>query len=165
MRLTNVMKQKFVNAVLADIPSVDYLEKMRSIISKDAYDKLPEEGKTLFNNLDTKHMVSVKYLYIPVGVGSLSVQVPNSLYVLEGKAKLEVDSLITLHTEQSKKRTEVSTRLASEIMYVTTDTKLRELYPDLVKYMPTEMVPVTQNLPAAESIMNSLKKLGLKVEE
>lgn len=147
MRLTNAMRSCFVNAVMADVPNVEYptvIDLQKMLVSL-----MPQAVMEVYKNPDLRIALKREYYhcsnsgggYVYVGTSSVAeVQKPYDLALgerctVEKKIRQAADSCTTLE-------------------------QLQKSLPDLVKYMPTEKEPALKNLPAVTGVIEDLKKLG-----
>ena len=47
MKLTNIIRDAFVRSVMNDVPTVDYSEQIREVVTKEAVAQLPEKVRAL----------------------------------------------------------------------------------------------------------------------
>jgi hypothetical protein len=160
MRITAYHKERFIENVKAEIPTKDYMEQARTMVQKAAVELLPPKLKALYDEGIYANYFAKKFVYANNGHVYLNITVDNDAFELKGSLLKEVQDLLKLQGEQSTRMKGVETKLRAEIAHVHTDTKLKELYPELIKYMPAEVTSLTPNVPTASSIVSNLKDLG-----
>ena len=167
MRLTNDKRRAFVNAVIADVPKVDYKEQIRKLLLDAAVEMLPEPIRKIWDNPELRHYLGSNYIYcFNVGVGvayprNIERESDFSIGVLDA-----VDNLDTLDTNQNEKIEELKTKLTSLVNGCSTLKQLKLAVPELEKYMPADnqlsLSHTNRSLPVVTNVMADLAKAGWK---
>ena len=148
MKLTNYLRDAFINAVMKDVPTVDYTEQVRKLAQATYEEMLPATAKKLIKEghrdlLKTRSIwfSDIGYVYV---LGNTET-VPDDL-------KEKIKPLVELNKIQAKTHRELKEKLRSAAYGCSTLKKLQEALPDFIKYMPGEyevsggrMVPMVIN--------------------
>lgn len=163
MRLTNDMRDTFVEAVMRDIPNKENPgEEARKLVQAAYIEKLPKSVRAVYENAETR--------------GFLKTARPDnqprsawwSLYggdivpydQLPAALRSKVEKLLAKASEQEKQRTEMRRRVRTAAYACTTRKQLVERFPEFEKWVPGAPVSATENLPADASLVADLVKLG-----
>jgi hypothetical protein len=158
MRLTKYIRQSFVNAAIQDIPTVDYVEKVRKQVVKEFEDLMPPEVKVAY----AKHpdwFNRGDYYYIRGICNSFAVPRPTNMRLPED-ALARVNELVTLHAEQSKKIEELRYKLTAVAEGASTRKALVAALPEFEKYLPDEVEKPVRSLPAIANVVAEFTKAG-----
>lgn len=170
MRLTNTMREKFLDDVMNGIPFKNYfnIDDAKSEIIKEIESKLPQDLLLTVKNYPNlicrqKRIEFENFKYVrpngwerilTVGVVDHENCVPIDINKWKEAYKLYVI--------EKDERDELSKRLCEIIWSCTTVAKLKLALPELESYMPKE--PILNQVPiAAGSVITDLLQLGLKI--
>lgn len=166
MKLTRYDKQVFIRNVLADVPQVDYEDTLRKKVVADAISKLPEEIKKVYADPLLRDYVVCTYANIPIPMKigyhpQVSIHVPGVKYQVpkQGSLAIEINDLAEKIAAQRTALSDLEIRLRNTSEPITTLARLKQVFPELEKYMPKEPHK-TQDLPASNDVMVSLKNMG-----
>lgn len=176
MKLTNEMRETFVNAVMAatKIKSKWPKEAVIAEIDKRLKAAAPEEVREFdkkfpgmlsqesicldwlktceFRNNGKERWWSYGYVHGYRGIGISLIDVT------------DLQKLLEKHKEEMEKRSEMRDRLMQIAKEMTTDEQLAAALPKLVKFIPKPVVKVKAGLPVPlKSIQDDLVKMGLEV--
>lgn len=160
MNLNKYDRRAFVAAVIADIPTVDYDEQIRSLVRKKALEYLPKGLRGLIEkDPDIKRHIEQKngwfggiYVYV---MGDVAVELKNDPALIE-----ECDKLERLRVEQAERIAEIKSKISGVIDSCRTLKQAKQKLPEFEKYLPTERgVTGVTNLPVA-NLVADLSKLG-----
>lgn len=165
MKLTNAIREVFVNDVMKQVPiknKWDFRQiRDRSLEIAKAY--LPEEIKTLIGIYPQFFRHDSVYTRDMGG---------NYVYIYAGQNYNEVDfSQLIKEYELHKAEMEVHNQMRKRIMEVansvTTTNRLKEVLPELARFVPgDEKQAATKNLPiTANTLFSDLKNLGWKEDQ
>jgi len=169
MRLTNQLKGAFVNAVIGDVPEVDYVDKARVLLQDHCNQVCPPEVLKAFK-IDPSYF---KDSNVQMRTEDGSYQGAFTVYLLGHRAyhdyaseKHPIGKAISAFANLSEIQTQSLKDLRFELKaliagFHTLKAAQLGLPPDLVKYLPKDE-PVTQNLPALAETMANLKRMGWK---
>ena len=165
MRLTNDKRRAFVNAVIADVPKVDYKEQIRKLLLDAAVEMLPEPIRKIWDNPELRHYLGRNYMY----VFDVSMAYPRNIEI---KSDFSIgtldaaDKLDTLDTNQNEKIKELKTKLTSLVNGCSTLKQLKLAVPELEKYMPADnqlsLSHTNRSLPVVTNVIADLVKAGWK---
>lgn len=157
MKLTNMIRDAFVNAAMQDVPKVDYDEQAQKIGLQDALSQMPpelvghyEKHKNWFNH--TRKWVD----------GAVIVRVPTmgDHFEFTAKGKKQIDALVADARTQRDTHDKLRSRLRGIAYGVTTRKALAEALPEFEKYLPAEEPRATRNLPAIANLVSEFTKAG-----
>ena len=160
MKLTNYMRDFFVESVLKSLKNVDYREKYQSILQEDAIKQLPEklQDKSLHGYLESER------IYINDFGCMGSVYVKNNKYKPSDEIK---EKLKFIHADFEKQRNLLASVRGTvrALIYRATTVEKAKLILDesLHKYLPVKQeIADPINALATTELMDNLKILGLK---
>lgn len=158
MKLTNTLRDAFVRAAMDDVPSVDYDEKIRSLITKDAIKQLPPKIRALYNDTDTRHYVNTHNrshfgLYINFPCGSDG-------YKPSDETKAEAEKLQSSGNVQSERDRTLRNILHAVAYSVRTRKALVDALPEFEKYLPDDEAAACRTLPAIANVVSEFVKAG-----
>jgi len=164
MKLTSDIKRRIVNAVLNDVPKVDYTEQIAKIVKDVAFSLLPEEVKALppevrdiftwqgyftaFPGLTLYLFTDKDDILFDILIEKLKVNI--EYQNLHGRGLAQGETLQTLRSE-----------ITQCLRTCTTDKQLRDKFPEFAKYLPEETKTETENLPVVQ-VVEHLKAAGWK---
>ena len=160
MKLTNYMRDNFIDKVLGSLTKIDYLSQAQEILNKDAYNKLPK----VLQDKSIQHYLESKFIYID-GVRCMGrFQIRNKEYEPSDEIKIKVNELHILFESQRDKRETAKQQLRAMIYGVTTLKAAKEVLPDsLHLYLPIEQEKLSNSFALVTTeLMNNLKEMGLK---
>lgn len=141
MKLTNKIRDSFINAAMQDVPYGDYQKQAQDLFEKAALDAMPAAVARIYKDPKTKGYVTLTYIslagfshYIPhesrhALLGSDAVDFLGSKY--EEWKKLE-----QAYKEETAKHKELRDSLRSVAYSCTTRKQLLEALPEFEKYLP-----------------------------
>lgn len=162
MRLNKADKQTIINAIVDDIPTIDYKEQMRVKIQKAAYEAFPAEVKAIHDNHELKPYLAEGYVFIGRGYGS--VYQANKEFKLEGALCEEIYAMCDKSDEQAAQLRSVRNQLQGVFDTVRTYEQAKAKLPEFEKYISmveksNGHVAPTENLPVA-NILSQMMQLG-----
>lgn len=136
--LTKSAKQHIVANILRDIPKIDYAKQVQELKQLDAYNKMPEAVKKVFDDKETRH-----YLYLihdhEYVIGSFPYYGSRD-YQPSLETRNKVESLLDLAREQRNKLQLIENELIALFQGVTTVGKARKQFPEFAKYLPDDNI-------------------------
>lgn len=156
MRLTKDDKNAFVQAVMNDVPQVDYQELVRQKIQKWCFDALPADLQPAAKKYPEYFATS--YIYTPIGCSAVyAICAPEHRGALfEGRFPAQWKELVALGAEyraQSATLQALREKVTALISTCTTLKQAEERLPEFAKYLPTDRAPATtSNLPVANTL-------------
>lgn len=178
MKLTNQMRKEFVNAVMADVPFVDYLQMIEDEYNKDFYNEAPEIIKHIFDDVNLRDQYfTKKSMFQTLNTCGL-VEVYDSeeksaghIYVYKNNNKnitliteAIVINLLKAWEKQYIERCELRAKLKGAVAGIPTTQDLIKLLPEFAKYVPKEPEKEKKHLPVTTDLLASLTKAGWKLE-
>ena len=159
MKLTKIHREAFVRSVMADIPSKDYVEEIRTIIRKDAITHLPQALRDAIAKDATVEQYLRTYSQYVSDVGSFSTYCRN--YDLSAEASQRIAKLADAHREQNENRIAVRRKLEATIAGCSTLRIAKERLPEFEKYLPVDSgAEKSAYLPATADLVTHLTILG-----
>ena len=147
-RLTKEIRGLMSDAILADVPKVDYESLIQDYINKQAFAQLPAVLKA--RELDG--YLGEKY------IGDFGVYVRNTKYIPTEEDKNFVRTQKSLWSTQNDSIRSLRRNLTALLYSFRYVEDIEEQAPEFVKYIPTEQKPIT-NLPAVQ-LTQQLTALG-----
>lgn len=159
MRLTNAMRDSFVDAVMADVPKVDYRDLVEKLVRKEGESHLPEVVRKALKDPVLSQYIEQKYIYVPEGYGRVYGHMPAE-WSLKPRALETIESYKALGVEQDKKRKEIRNNIHAIACSCSTVEKLRQKLPEFAKYIPKPPKPQIKELPMITTLVADLSKMG-----
>lgn len=168
MKLSQLMKIQFITNIIADLPKTDYIEEARDFMRKDSHAELPSTIKDVLADPLLAVYLTPKYIHykLPEGSSYISVQISNITYTLKGSSLTHVQNLLRKQDQQNLEIGNIRERINGLLKGITTDTKLKEAFPEFLKYIPDiGITEGTKNLPVGESLYTQLSQMGFPKSE
>lgn len=157
MRLTDVIRQAFVRAVMDDVPQTDYDEEIRIIATNSAVARLPEKIRAIWEDKSMRDWVTLgqvridrSWIYLPT---------LDQGHPITAQALVQCERLRELKTEQSSKMRGLREKVEAVAKSVTTTQKLALLLPEFAKYLPKDD-DKTAGLPAVVGVVDAFCAAG-----
>ena len=142
MRLTNTMKDAIVRAVMDDVPEQYSFDQCVKDAISFAVEKLPSKIRSIWDDKTTREYVRVSHYG---GIGAYLPILPNVTYP-------EINALAERRKLSEKTKNELRKHVKNVVYQFSTDKQMRELIPELAKYIPKAPAVVTANLPVSNMI-------------
>lgn len=166
MRLTQTLRQAFVNAVMQDVPMTDYVELIRARALEVVRPLADPRVLELWDDPKTRGLVA----YRAVHPGGVHVAIPPLTEEAEralGKSsyrgeEISDDVLRKLCLErqvQDEAQASLRRKLQGVVDGCNTGKQLREALPEFAKYLPEPSL-VTKNLPALANVVADFAAAG-----
>jgi hypothetical protein len=149
------MRDAFINAVLLDVPKIDYASKIAKTILDDAIKQFPPSVAKAYKEFP--EYFENKGIY-QEGYGRIYGPFGNKKLTEEGAA--EVTRLNALNTEQYKLHANLSDKLHSVAYAASTRKALVEVLPEFVKYMPEVEAPLSRQVPVLANLVADFVQAG-----
>lgn len=155
MRLTNAIRDAFVNGVMGDVPQIDYQEQAIKLIQSDDLERLPPEIKkivkmsNLVKFLDRTYYRQGCYISCQVYIG----------YKPSSEIEAKINALDTAHRVQIDQRKTLRQTLRIAAYTCRTRKALVEALPEFEKYLPASDV-VNRRLPVAQNVVSDFVAAG-----
>ena len=172
MKLNSRIRERIVDAVLADLPQRDFKAEAEAIVLPAVLERVPSPVQRAWK--DNASRPYVRTASCSTNCGALSAHVPHYrgyLYGNEAKDAMGLEAWAALqalcgeHRKYRDERKALKARLAANLSACTTRKAFIERFPELAKYAPNEAAAPVANLPATTELIDSLKAAGLKIEE
>ena len=151
MKLTKYHKQAIVNAIKADLPKIDYVqrkEKAQALIVKG----MSRKAQALYK--ENANALAKAYINREYGLNDWG-----TLDMVVGDADWK--TILKPFADETQVRRAAIDRLESAIEGCTTRKMFIDTFPEFSKYAPSEEGK-TSNLPAIANVVGDLVKLGWK---
>lgn len=172
MKLTNAMREMFVDNVLASIPVVHKFDiETAKLEIRNAMESYVNDQIKAFILVYPRLVSREKYVQLPAlkYLNKNECKVTPNIHVIDHisvATDLDMSKWVEqkrLYDEESVKRNSLKTRLLDIAYSCSTLDKLKANLPELEQYMPKEKLP-TKNLPISSgSIVTDLLDFGLKL--
>ena len=165
MKLTNDMRLAFVNAVMADVPSVDYDEQAAKIFKQAVLAAMPPKVRELTRDAKCAEYLETTYHYLPSPLSSVVTFAINGAGYrnkevfdrLPAATRAELEKLAKLKREQSDRDNSLRARLHALAGSATTRVALLKLLPEFEKYLPLDEADACRTLPVANVVADFVK--------
>ena len=148
MKLTNYLRESFVNAVMNDVPQITISkEEVQALILK----AMPPKVKAIYKDEALRKHLKTISIYIG-NASHYGIVIGN---VSEKEALKEF-------RDKEQARKDMRTKLGALAKGCSTVKQLQEAAPLLTKYMPSDDPQKTPNLPMVVNVMGDLRALGFK---
>lgn len=151
MKLTKQHKETIVWAVMNDTPEEYSGAQAADDATAIFAAMLPKEVRRIWDDVKTRHWVATRY------VSGLERQFPKES---ETPVPEKVLAIVTKREAARRGRNGLRQHVANVVSQFTTDTQMRELIPELDKYIPKANALNTQNLPVVTTLVADLHKAG-----
>ncbi len=168
MRLTRCDKTAFVRAVMADVPRIDYREKMQTTMMNYITSHLPVLVKAVWDSQAIRRYIyQDKYYSFPNRCGMSGFRGPETNGPVSEIINDHVLELAGAHKKQVSDREDIETSVAGLIYGCSTLKKAREIIStELHKYLPANRdSKVTANVPVVCNVVSMLTKSGWKADD
>jgi len=160
MKLTNYIRDAFVNSVMNDVPTKSYAEEAQKVFMPAHLATLPKIIQEAWADPVAKHYVSTKYaalchqsFIVPAEDNGRSVPPP-----LKVQAKLA--EIKAAYDAQSNAMSALRSKIKGAAYACTTTKQLRELLPEFDRYLPAEEEKTLRTLPVVQNIVADFVKAG-----
>lgn len=162
MKLTNTLRLAFVNAVIDDVPQVDYRELVQKRVDELTWAELPTKLKEVCSDPECRPYLRFAQSS-PVYAGYYTVwsKYPHITNAISLKLEIDIEvlELIAADKEQNAKFEKLRDSLTGLANSCSTVKQLADRAPELAKYLPKEADP-TKNLPVVSNVITSLMQAG-----
>jgi hypothetical protein len=163
MKLTNTMRDAFIRQAMADVPTIDYSEKIRAATLKAALKLAPKSVQTAWADVETRRWIETTTVHL-AGQG---ITIP-SLSDYDGRVKHKeavcaeaaLATLIASADGQKAQHEELRTRLRAVAYSVSTTKALADTMPEFAKYLPADDAASLRTLPVVANVVSDFVKAG-----
>lgn len=163
MRLTNTIRDAFVRAAMADVPTVDYQEQMKSLVLKEVEEKLPPEVKAVYKKEHLRPFLETYYL--TVSNQYYSVHGFRNAYTPSSDLLKKVRDIEKKYDEQSERISDLRNKLQAVAYSVSTREALVKALPEFEKYLPENEEKACRTLPVIANVVSDFVKAGWPKKE
>jgi hypothetical protein len=161
-RLTKYQRDAFVEAVMQDVPTIDYEKQAHDLVKNAALAALPPQVRAIAANKELSHYLETTNHWFGYHQGDFS-----SVTVFQGRCtnymtdevRKQLDAIVELAKAQNERLSETRAKVRAAIGGCSTDRIARERLPEFAKYLP-EPEEKTPYLPAVANIVADLVSLG-----
>lgn len=159
MKLTNTIRDAFVRAAMNDVPSADFEEQYRKLMTDDAVAQLPPAVRKLWDNKATRDYVNLTlagkryygfHAYVP-GMRDYkpSAEATEKAAALKAQQDAQEDTHRQLRANLKNAAYSVSTRKA-----------LVDMLPEFEKYLPADGAVANRSVPMIANLVADFSKAG-----
>ena len=160
MKLTNTIRDAFIRSAMNDVPSIDYIEQVRSLVLADSIAQLPPKVRALAKDKELCHFVETSNFYAgTLGIHSVHTG-RGDTFKPSSEVNAKIDALRTENDAQSKSLRDLNAKLKSVAYSVTTRKALADMLPEFEKYLPADEQAAIKTLPAVANIVSDFTKAG-----
>lgn len=159
MRLTNFIREAYINSVMNDLPSIDYQQQIIKFVTKTVMDSLPESVKKVWKDPATNKFINMQgntYGGVYVCLPCLTSEYPK----LGEKCSAELAVIVIAKKAQAAAFDVLRNKVKQAAYGCTTRKSLVELLPEFEKYLPPETEGPNRQLPVIANLMVELVKAG-----
>lgn len=160
MKLTNYIRDAYVNQAMNDVPSVDYYEQYRALVTKFVVGSLPKEVRAIWDNPKLRAFVKTSYWHRGVTTVYIPYAESSEVFTPTPEQQGELDALVLLLKEQDATHSALRGKLRGAAYSCTTRKALAELLPEFVDYLPGEFEVTTRRVPVIANLMSDMVKAG-----
>jgi len=163
MRLTNFLRDCFINDVMRGLPSTDHGEKIRKLIFDEAVKALPPAVAALWNDTKLKGFVYTRAVYFEGRSASCPMDNTDGFIVNEHpKLLAKLRELDKAADAQANRDSNLRSRLRAVAYGCSTLEQLREALPEFIAYMPEDEGKAVRTLPVVQGVADEFKRAGWK---
>ena len=164
MKLTNYIRDAFIDSAMADVPKgCDHEEEIRKIAQADLIGQLPPLIQRAWKDSSTIEYIkrrSGEYGGVQVAYPSESERWNAPDRKLTPEAQKKVDKLAAEMAADMELRRSLRQKLKGAAYACNTSKQLRELLPEFSKYLPAEQEQTCRTLPVVANIVAEFTKAG-----
>lgn len=162
MKLTNYIRDAFIERAMDDVPYVDYDQQIQGAVLKAFVDALPPLARRLWDDPATRGYLNLEYHYgykWARGQAVPAMQSEQDQVELPKGVAGHVEELVALAKAQEEKLDSLRAKLRAVVYGCTTRKQLAEALPEFEKYLPGEH-DKTANLPALANVATDFMQAG-----
>ena len=160
MRLTKTIREAFVRAAIADVPTTDYLQLVRDAVLADLVAKLPPKVRAVWDDPKLRHWVNTDWgSFYRVSVTHPSMR-NSQTPALSSETDAKCAEWMRLHKEQESSIRKLRDSLSAAAESMTTRKGLAELLPEFEKYLPEDEKQALRTVPAIANLVADFSKAG-----
>lgn len=163
MRLTNVIRQAFVRAVMADVPKIDYQEQAHAYARKSVQAEFEKKFPELtWADVEKRGWFNSGTISLPYGINNIHVRAMSDYGMLEKMPKVwdKLKEFSALKKAEDQRINDLQSRLEGVANSCSTRKQLAEALPEFEKYLPLEEGPALRSLPVVTNVISDFVKAG-----
>jgi hypothetical protein len=166
----NADRARIQRAILAELPTVDYAEKIKRRAQSLAVATLPPAAKGLWNDSATRGLISVRTCYFPYSgrrnYAAASVSLPGfESHHDTIKKDPEIVAFVAAYEAQRDTYDKLKLELVNNLASVSTHEAFAERWPELARFLPDGSEAKCANLPATTALIDGLRAAGLRLDK
>jgi len=161
VKLTNYMRQAFINAIIQDVPQVDYDSQLRKLIHDEAVALLPPKVQALMKDPVCAPYLNYAY-WTSKGVHQAQhIPSPRFDSVKFGtEASIRIAEMIKVRDDQALLMKSLRDKVHAVAYSVSTRKALAAALPEFEKYLPADEAKAIRALPVVANVVADLVKAG-----
>jgi hypothetical protein len=168
MKLTNYLRDAFVSAAMADVPSADFgklTDKAHAIVIDDILAQAPAEIRKLWKSTATRPWVHSAYMGFNErlhGFSFSSLYIPSPSYGVK-MTEAGIAAVKTLGDEAkaaAKTHDDLKSKLKAVAASCNTRKQLAEALPEFESYLPADEGAALRSLPVVANVVTDFVKAG-----
>lgn len=163
MRLNQYDKKAFVDAVMADVPKVNYNQQVKTMVENYYIENLPFAVRAIYDVPELRKYIGVNTFNTPSRFHDVAIVNPEwtSWNKAPDELKDRIVALAELNDQQNSVRNQLQERLEGIIAGCSSLKQAQERLPEFLKYLPADRNgSITVNLPAISGLVADLTKAG-----
>ena len=163
MRLTNFLRDSFIRAAMADVPTVDYTEQAMKYAREQLLEKMHGRVRAIATDSVLNQWINCEYIVMPMNISNFHGFAPkneNNILKKDPKVWAKLEEFSNLIGQQNRQRIELQDKLHGVAYACTTRKQLLEALPEFEAYLPEEEAKAAKNLPALANVLSDFVKAG-----
>lgn len=159
MKLTNYIRDAYINAVMDDVPKIDYDEQLRALVVKTVVAAAPKAVQAAWEDPASQPFVNIRCHWY----GDMTVYAPDTRhgdFKLTEEQEKPIKELVAQRKTQQEKLNNIRVKVRSAAYGCTTRKALADLLPEFVQYLPSEYECTTKNVPVIANLMADIVQAG-----
>lgn len=160
MKLTNALKKAFVNAVMADVPKIDYNEQAHTLAQQYVLSIAPQAVVDLYNSPNRDYLAADRVCFPAyIADAHLYAAISSDVLMMDDEVWNQLRELSNAAEAQNNKLFALREQLHAAVASCTTVAALKKLLPEFEKYLPS--APPTNQYPVAVTgVVSEFVKAG-----
>lgn len=163
MKLTNNLRDAFINAVMADVPTVDYQQQIRNEADRMCREAMPPKLRALLKDPECEKWINREFSVVGGVAMTFVCYAPRDNKNCGMLKTHELQRLRDISDDlkaQDRARQELRGKLRSAAYSVTTRKALVSALPEFEKYLPPDEPAACRALPAVANVVADFVKAG-----
>jgi len=163
MRLTNLMRESFVRAVMADVPKKNFDDEIFKLAKEAVHYSMPNEILGIVSDNKLNIFLHKAWYSLPDGCPSFHYFRPDEGLSLSVKAPMYWEKLIALGKEKlahNRTISELESKITACAAACSTRKQLADMLPEFQKYMPPDEAKAAQQYPLVANVVAEFVKAG-----